>query len=426
MPKNLEITAVLTFITRPRDCGDFFIATFRTESGETFKAVGNAAEDDIKLWLSYRLYGQWQEKEKWGRQFSINTYILSKPHGRTGVIKYLQECPHLGEAMSVQLWNLFNSDAVRVCRECPELVAEKINRLDFKKCQEIAEALRELSAIEDTSIDLIDLFSGRGIPKRVAREAIKKFGNRAAGLFQHNPYLLMAFSGIGFDKADSMYCDLGHPQDKLKRQVFCLIHAIQKERDGHVWISEDKAKEYLAKKISGMKIDLDRALAVGVRAKKLAVRRQCETCKNTGAAEVPDLFFGDTVVKMTCPTCGGDELKQPRWIADFHKSQAEEYIAQHVVDSQDETPRWPSLSHPAFERLTPHQESRERLTHQPECQMGKVAGQNREASASSCLQQYSPRQCSASRESRIPHSREMERLPQDNPGRGGRCGSADT
>ena len=41
-----------------------FIAEFRGEDGATFKAVGNSEEGELKPHLTYRLYGQWQEKEK--------------------------------------------------------------------------------------------------------------------------------------------------------------------------------------------------------------------------------------------------------------------------------------------------------------------------------------------------------------------------
>lgn len=344
MSKNLEIIATLVNERRPAGCDNFFIATFRTEDGSTFTAVGNCDEGDLKPYLTYRLYGHWKENERFGRQFAVTTFVLAKPHGKTGVLKYLEQAPHVGAATALQLWNLFSSDAVKICREHPEIIADKIQRIDEKKAGEIAEFLRNLSDLENASIELIDLLSGRGFPKATAMSAIKKFGNRAAEFIQRDPFILGAFRGCGFLRCDSLYMDLGLNPAKLKRQVCCTWYSIASDSSGDIWFRESAAGDYLKAKIAGTEIDLDRAIAVAHRFKGIDVKRWCPTCMNRAKAKVPDLFFGEGMVEVTCPACGGQAANRPRWIADYRKAKAEDFIAKHLVAAESEGPKWPLLT----------------------------------------------------------------------------------
>lgn len=267
---KLEITGVLKEVRWPAGCENFFIGKMQVivdgQPAEYVKICGNAELDEIKPHLTYRWYGKWETNEekirKWGPQFNVETFTLAKPHGRTGVVKYLQQAPHIGEQTAIQLWNLFNSDAVRICREHPDIVAEKVPRLKPAQCEEIAKTLDELSALEDTSIDLIELLNGRGMPKATARAAVKKWGNKAVLVIQRDPFKLLRFRGIGFMKADAMYKELGLPPARLKRIVYCILHFLQSD-SGDTWKSMESAKKYLGEKV-GTEIEAYKAQQFGV------------------------------------------------------------------------------------------------------------------------------------------------------------------
>jgi DNA polymerase III delta prime subunit len=333
-----EITAILVEEFRPPKCENFFIATFKhPDTGVTFAAVGNSEDGELKPQLSYRLYGKWAEHERFGKQFKVSTFTTAKPHGRAGVVKYLEtHCDGIGRATAEQLWNLFNADAVRICREHPDVVASQVKRLSLEQCQKIADSLKDISALEDTSIELIDLLAGRGLPRGIAKEAVRRWGNKAPQIIQRDPYKLMVFRGAGFIKCDSMYVDLGLPPAKMKRQIYCAWYSIASDTEGHTWLPEIQAQNYLQAKIAGVQIDLQKAIGVAKRKGILWTRQTCNRCGGSGRAMVPDLFFGDELVDGPCPACGGGQRMQ-RWIADSRKAAAEDFVARHIVEAELET-----------------------------------------------------------------------------------------
>ena len=347
--KTIEIIGTLIEERRPSGCGTFFLGKIRPiVDGEVDKTrviniVGNAEEDDLKLHMTYRWYGEWKKHEKYGDQFAFSTFGNHKPHGRTGVVKYLQECPHIGEQTAIQLWNLFNADAVRICRTTPELVAEKVPRLSLAKCEDIAKKLKEMSAVENLSIEAMDLFTGRGFPKKTAQYAIKTWGAKAIEIVTRDPFKLRRFRGIGFKKCDSMWQDLGLPLNKLKRQVYCILHAIESGTNGDVWYSADTIRQNLQNSMpAGVEVDFDRAVKLAVRAKMIAEKSWCDKCGNTGSTEQPDFFFGDEMIQGPCPVCEFGQTV-PRWLADVKEAEAEEYVARHLVDALKEKPQWPEF-----------------------------------------------------------------------------------
>jgi exodeoxyribonuclease V alpha subunit len=384
--KTEEITAIFLSERRPPNCNDFFIGNFRqvTESGEgkSITVIGNSEPDELRSQRSYRLYGNWKQHDKFGPQFELKTFVESKPLGRTGIIKYLEEMPGIGMARAIQIYNLWGSDAVRICREHPDLVEEKVKGLSTEKCVAISKALKELETTESMSIDLIDLLSGRGFSKSITREVIKLWGNRAAEIIRRDPYKLMRFRGVGFLKADSFWKDLGLPLGKLKRQVRCLLHAIETKSNGSVWVDEKTCLDYLESQIGGTRsdsdgnakkvINLDRAIQLGVRAKKLAVcvydeqLPTCGRCGGAGTTEIPSLFFDGETELADCKLCNGKgavspagrtEVAKVRWLAAYDRAETESFIAKHIAEAELETPCWPTMDHPAFANLTEHQRS---------------------------------------------------------------------
>lgn len=341
--QQIEITGVLIDERRPPNCDNFVICTInpivdgQVQRGTILKCVGNAEPGELKLHLAYRWFGVEKNDPRFGKQIAFQTFTPAKPHGREGVVRYLQQCDGIGAATANAIWNAFGSDSVRICREHPEVVAGKIQRLKPDVCEAMAAKLDELSALEDTSIELIDLLHGRGFPKATAREAVRRWGNKAPWVIQHDAYKLMAFRGCGFLRCDSLWMDLGLPPAKLKRQVCCAWYSVASDTEGHSWFPDSKANEYLKAKIAGVELDLEKALALGARAKAIAIRRWCDRCKNIGTVRVPDLFTGESLVDVPCPACGSDPLRRPRWIAEHKKASAEDFVAKHLAAAERET-----------------------------------------------------------------------------------------
>ena len=340
-----EITGVLSEIRWPPNCETFFFGRITRiidgQPAESVKICGTADQDELKPHLTYRWYGTWKDDPKWGRQFKVDTFTPAKPHGRTGIVKYLQQAPHIGEATAIQFWNKWASDSVRIAREHPDIVAAEISRLNQSQCEEIAEKLKDLSHLEDTNIELIDLLSGRGFPKQTARLAVKRWGNKAKWVIERNPYKLQAFRGIGWLKCDSFWVDLGLPPNKMKRQYHCIWYSVASDRDGNTWLPDTTARQFLKTKIAGVEVDFEKALKIAKRAGLIAEKRWCDKCRGSGVERIPDFFEGETTVEVSCSSCGGTGGE--RWIAEGKKASSEFYVANEIARASIEPGQWPSI-----------------------------------------------------------------------------------
>lgn len=271
--------------------------------------------DELVGRLSYRFYGSWQNHDRHGRQFGAKTYVRCQPHGKAGVLRYLvttcRQCG-VGQATAAKLWDKFGGDAVRILREQPEVAVAAVGMPHFTddKATAASAVLKEESAIEAVSIDLIDLLGGRGFPRDTAKKAVGEWGNRAAVLIRKNPYLLMRFRGCGFLRTDQLYLDQGGNPAALKRQALCAWYAIARDSEGHTWFRPDVIEAGLRGKISGAEIQAVPATILARRAGLLAVHRN-----------------GDGVP----------------WIAEARKADNERTVAEHVRTMLTAPNQWPEV-----------------------------------------------------------------------------------
>lgn len=348
-----EITGI--YITErhrfSNDGGDVIIATIRMEGGdanqrEPVVIKGPAEYDELTSQLSYRFYGRWTEykNKRTGdteRQFAFQTFVRQAPHGRAGIIRYLQSAPNIGLGRATVLWDKFNSDAVRILREQPDVAAAAIGGgFSVLKADDAAAYLREESAMESCTIDLIDLLGGRGFPKSVAKSIVKRWGNRAAGIVRRNPYLLMAFRGCGFKKTDNMYLDLGLPPAKLKRQALSAWYSLASDTEGHTWYPIEVAVNGIKANVGGVELQPEKALALAKRAEFISTLRTDRQGKVGGQ-----------------PTDGGR-----LWVAEGKKARSEASVAASIADAIEELPIWGQvLDHADFLAADGEQHQREKI-----------------------------------------------------------------
>lgn len=272
-------------------------------------------EGELIAGLSYRFYGQWTDHERHGRQFVARTYVRCQPHGRAGVIRYLTTTCRgcgIGHATAVKLWDKFGSNACRILRESPDVAVAAVDLPHFNadKADQAAAVLREEAALEAVSIDLIDLLGGRGFPRDLARKAVGEWGNRAAVLVRHNPYLLMRFRGVGFLRTDQLYLDNGGQPAAVKRQALCAWYSLARDTEGHTWFRPQQIEAGLAARISGAAVDPAKAV-------KLANRGRLIACHRNGPGEP--------------------------WFAEWRKAENEKTVAEHVRSMLGAPVQWPEV-----------------------------------------------------------------------------------
>ncbi len=313
MPKQRELIA--EFI-RERNVFDnedsrVVIADARdTETGSTITIKGEAAEGQFRYGMVYRFFGHTFTHHRYGEQFVFAAFCVEKPASENAVVAYLQQCEGIGPSTARKLWEAFGVDAVSTLREDPERCVKEVKGLKPNVATEAADYLKRFESVERTKIDLLGLVSGRGFPRKTVENAIQRWGSSAGERLRSNPYLLMAFRGVGFLKTDKMYLDLKLPPDKLKRQALCAWHAIARDGEGHTWHPLSFAQGAIARRISGGQLRAERATELAVRGKLLAEYE----------------YSG-------CP-----------WIAEEKKARAEERCAIALDAATHEEAAWPDLS----------------------------------------------------------------------------------
>lgn len=284
---------------------------------ETVAVKTQAEPDEFTPQLSYRFYGHWSsyKNKRTGEtqnQFHAKTFVRCQPHGQAGTVRYLLRAPNVGRVTANKLWEKFQGDAVRILRESPDVAVAAVGSKQFteKKASAAAAFLKTEQALEDCTIDLIDLLGGGGFPKVTPKKAVERWGNAAADYIRKSPYHLMSFRGCGFLRCDQLYIALGHNPAKLKRQAYCAWYALARDTEGHTWYPT----ETVEKGIRGM---LGGATARPVAAAKLAKRAGLMATRRDETGTL--------------------------WLADGRKAGAEEQVAKRVAKLLAQPGQWPEI-----------------------------------------------------------------------------------
>lgn len=313
--KLQELTAVFErVIWSARGEGRRFVIAkvfTEAESGQRteLSVKGECDPGSMLRGVAYRFYGKHENHPKYGRGFSFKAVVQQEPHGRTGVVQYLERfADGLGPVYAGRIYDKFGSDAVRILRSDPETVANAIPSISLDRATKAAVALQVYAATEETRIELVNLLAGRGFPGELTEDAIKRWGCSAARRIKADPFTLMVnkLPGAGFARCDRLYLDLGLPPTKLKRQLLCIWKAVQDNGDGSTWHSIETAAAAIQQNIGGLpveRVNWKRAIRLGVRAKWLvtaeingrkciAVNRDAEAEAKV-AADVVRLLLGE-------------------------------------------------------------------------------------------------------------------------------------
>lgn len=336
MTKTIEITATFER-ERMRFAGDEIdtiigIARIPSCPSETIITIkGPCAPDELQPNCEYVFFGHWSsyKNKRTGqteKQFHFSSFVQEEPASREAIIAYLiqhGEGHGIGKSRAAKIYDHFGADAVRICRESPERIAETMRgRLSVseEQAKQLAESLTANAAIEKTKLSLASLLNGRGFIKSITHLAIQKWGIAAAQIIRRDPYKLMTFKSCGFKRCDAMYLDLKHNPARLKRQALCAWYSIARNTDGSTWFTEAHPTTYIRSAVAGVGTNAERALQLAVRGKALDViyTREGALCEK--------------------------EIADRRWFAEYTKSKHEQQIAEAIAYSADEDCLWPDPS----------------------------------------------------------------------------------
>lgn len=314
--------------------GDTIVATvwMNGEVNTELSIKGQADLDELQPQQTYRFYGSnsTYKNKRTGEskpQFVFQSFVMEQPRSQSGVIMYLKNAGEgcgFGHVRAKKCWELYGSDAVKIVREQPDLVAADLSRAGLRltedQAKNIADKLEREAALEGCTLDLMDLLSGRGFPKSTSRNATREWGNRASQIIRKNPYALMHFKGCGFKKADALYLELQHNPARIRRQGLCAWYALARDTEGHTYYPVAFAEAGIRGNVAAAKIDVEKALRFGRLARIITEVR-------TNGPKGPIAPDGSA-----------------RWLAEGKKARNEADLAEAVAVAMGEAPFWAGLA----------------------------------------------------------------------------------
>jgi len=268
-----ELRGTFNMVRWAKEDGSWLIASL--SEGQT--VVGPAGRESFIRGCEYIFAGYWEDSS-YGRQFKFTTFAAQQPVTSDSVKAYLRRYVFgsnagIGEVTAGKLIARFGAaDVLEVIRSEPQKAAE-FAKIPLEKMEIASQILRDAEKFETTRMQLTALLEGRGFSQKLIDDAIKEFGVLAAERIRRDPFTLLVrgFHSAGFLRCEQLYRDLGLPLHRLKRQMICLWHLIQKA-DGSTWIDAEFAVGEMARLVSS-KIDPKGAIRLGMRAKWLSTKR---------------------------------------------------------------------------------------------------------------------------------------------------------
>ena len=315
--------------------GDVIIADCEVETnvngGQCVTLKGPAEQGELMADRVYTFYGRWATYTRANgdieKQFAFQTFVEHPPAGRAGVVGYLLQAGQgnrFGPATVNKIWNRFGEDSIRITREEPETI-NRLFRVRMDYCQAVSEWLEDKKKLEQITVQLTGLFSGKGFPRSIIKQILQRWGNSAINRIKKDPYALMTFSGVGFAICDKLYLSLGLRIDRLRRQAYATWFGIYSDSSGHTWFPVQFANAALCKTV-GSGADLKRALKMAKKIHKLGETRHGSLAfsrEENGAV----VESGGTL-----------------WIAEGKKALNEKRIAKLISEASEESVFWPDVN----------------------------------------------------------------------------------
>lgn len=167
------------------------------------------AVSDVMLQLA----GKW-EKNKYGLQFSVDSYTEVIPRTKSGIAAYLSSglIKGIGKTTADLIVAKFGIDALDIIENDPKRLLE-IKRITEKRLEQILDSYACSKGLKE----IMTFLGPYGVTPNKAKKIQEHFGSRAIDVIQHSPYLLCEISGFGFKTVDEIARNINfQPADPLR------------------------------------------------------------------------------------------------------------------------------------------------------------------------------------------------------------------
>ena len=167
--------------------------------------VGNVSEPEAGETI--RVFGEWVEDSKYGRQFRFDTYQLVRPSSTDAMVSYLSsgKVEGIGKVMAQRLVDHFGEETIAILDSQPHRVRE-VPGIGAKRAETLIRAWKHQSRMREVMLFLHEHGMGGAIGSRIA----STFGDRTIEVLETDPYVLARrIRGVGFATADRIARSVG-------------------------------------------------------------------------------------------------------------------------------------------------------------------------------------------------------------------------
>ena len=244
----------------------FLIAAVRTDEGRQGSVVGPMMEPKIGQLYEFTGTNEYNERFR-QNQLRFHTYRPVLPDTNDGILRYLvQTARWVGPATARALVEAHGTDTLRIIREEPDKIGD-VPGLTADRIKEMQLSLLSSAATEAAMIEVGTMLGGTLGPS-AARKAVEKWGESAARLIRHNPFILTRLRGVGFLSADAVYRKLGLPEASPKRHARAILHALEEiaGKEGHTLVTDARVRGEASRWVGKLS---DRAVPMAARARAI-------------------------------------------------------------------------------------------------------------------------------------------------------------
>ncbi len=205
------------------------VLRLKTAHGELV-TVGRFAE--VSLGDRLRVVGRYEDSERYGQRFLMDSYLEIEPDTIEGLVRYLGggRFTGIGEASAKRIVDCFKLETLSVLDHTPHKLTT-VPGLGKKKAIALGHQWSDLRESRELELLLVK----HGLGGATARRIRDKYGVRASDVVRHEPYRLARdVAGVGFRTADALARSLGIPADSSARVMAGVFHAVSDaQSDGH-------------------------------------------------------------------------------------------------------------------------------------------------------------------------------------------------
>ena len=199
MTRTVTVRGVVAGIVFRNEENGYTVVTLAAD-GENLVCVGTFPMLTVGAVLT--VTGEMSFHQKYGEQIVAQSYEISSPTNREGIIRYLSGglIKGVGEVTAKRIYDRFGDDTFGVIESNPALLAE-VKGISAKKALDIANSVAQLKDMQQQVMFLQSF----GITTNLAVKIYNIYKEETQTLIAQNPYRLIDdVDGVGFITADKI------------------------------------------------------------------------------------------------------------------------------------------------------------------------------------------------------------------------------